>query len=368
MARSDRKGAMATSTYDETRAEAFAERMLDMLNSGALMVMASVGHRTGLFDALAETGAATSTELAGAAGLDERYVREWLGAMTAGRIVEIDPQTGRFTLPPEHAAWLTRAASPDNLAVEAQWITSLSTVEDDIVERFRHGGGVPYERYARFHEVMAEESAQTVLSVLFSHILPLVPGMTERLEEGATLLDLGCGRGRALVLLADRFPKSTFLGNDLSADAIAFATAQAAERGLENVRFEARDLSTFDADAEPDAFAYVTTFDAVHDQARPLALLRGIRRTIEPDGVYLMQDIQGSSHVHENIDHPGGPLLYMISCMHCMTVSLAQGGEGLGAMWGEQKARELLAEAGFDSVEVHLLEHDPFNAYFVVRP
>ena len=111
---------MATSTYDETRAEAFAERMLDMLNSGALMVMASVGHRAGLFDALAETGAATSTELAGAAGLDERYVREWLGAMAAGRIVEIDAQTGRFTLPPEHAAWLTRAASPDNLAVEAQ--------------------------------------------------------------------------------------------------------------------------------------------------------------------------------------------------------------------------------------------------------
>jgi 2-polyprenyl-3-methyl-5-hydroxy-6-metoxy-1,4-benzoquinol methylase len=359
---------MAATTYDETKAEAFAERMLDMLNGGALMVMASVGHRTGLFDALAETGPAASAELADAAGLDERYVREWLGAMTAGRIVEVDPQTSRFTLPPEHAAWLTRAASPDNLAVEAQWITSLSTVEDDIVERFRHGGGVPYERYARFHEVMAEESAQTVLSVLFSHILPLVPGMAERLEEGANLLDLGCGRGRALVVLAERFPRSTFLGYDLSADAIAFATAQAAERGLENVRFEARDLSTFDADAEREAFAYVTTFDAVHDQARPLALLRGIRRTIKPDGVYLMQDIQGSSHVHENVDHPGGPLLYMISCMHCMTVSLAQGGEGLGAMWGEQKARELLAEAGFGSVEVHLLEHDPFNAYFVVRP
>ena len=89
---------------------------------------------------------------------------------------------------------------------------------------------------------------------------------------------------------------------------------------------------------------------------------------LEPDGTYLMQDIQGSSHHHENIDHPGGPLLYMISCMHCMTVSLAQGGDGLGAMWGEQRARELLAEAGFASVDVHLLEHDPFNAYFVVRP
>jgi len=288
--------------------------------------------------------------------------------MTTGRIVELDPETGRYSLPAEHAAWLTRGASPDNLAVEAQWIPTLSIVEDDILECFRNGGGVPYERFARFHEVMAEESAQTVLSVLFSHILPLVPGMAERLEEGASLLDLGCGRGRALLLLAERFPASTFLGYDLSLDATAFASAQAAERGVANVRFEQRDLSTFDADADPEAFDYVTTFDAVHDQARPLAMLAGIRRTLRPDGVYLMQDIQGSSHVHENLDHPGAPLLYMISCMHCMTVSLAQGGDGLGAMWGEEKARELLAEAGFTTVDVHLLEHDPFNAYFVVRP
>jgi 2-polyprenyl-3-methyl-5-hydroxy-6-metoxy-1,4-benzoquinol methylase len=359
---------MVQTGYDETRAEAFAGRMLEMLNGGALMVMTSVGHRTGLFDALAELEGATSEELADAAGLDERYVREWLGAMTSGRIVELDADSGRYTLPPEHAAWLTRAAAPDNLAVEAQWITSLSTVEDDIVECFRSGGGVPYERYPRFHEVMAEESAQTVLSVLFSHILPLVPGMAERLEEGASLLDLGCGRGRALLLLAERFPASSFRGYDLSSDAIAYATTQARERGLENVTFEQRDLSTFDVDADPEAFDFVTTFDAVHDQARPLSLLKGIRRTVKPGGTYLMQDIQGSSHHHENLDHPGGPLLYMISTMHCMTVSLAQGGEGLGAMWGEEKARELLAEAGFSSVEVHLLEHDPFNAYFVVRP
>jgi SAM-dependent methyltransferase len=355
-------------TFDAERAEAFAGRMLDVLNDGALTVMISVGHRTGVLDALAELDGASSEELAEAAGLDERYVREWLAGMTAGRIVELDPASGRYSLPAEHAAWLTRAASPDNLAVEAQWITTLSAVEDDIIDCFRNGGGVSYERYARFHEVMAEESAQTVLSVLSSHILPLVPGMTERLGQGASLVDLGCGRGRALLMLAERFPNSIFQGYDLSRDAIAHAAEEAARSGLANVRFEQRDLSTFDVDAEPGAFSFVTTFDAVHDQARPLALLKGIRRTLAPDGTYLMQDIQGSSHVHENLDHPGGPLLYMISCMHCMTVSLAQGGDGLGAMWGEQKARELLAEAGFSSVDVHLLDHDPFNAYFVVRP
>ncbi|HLG09518.1 MAG TPA: class I SAM-dependent methyltransferase [Gaiellaceae bacterium] len=358
---------MAKTVYDAERAEEFAGRMLETLNNAALAVMVSVGHRTGLFDTLAEVGAVRSQELADAAGLDERYVREWLGTMTTGRVVEYEPATAQYRLPAEHASWLTRAASPDNLAVTAQWIPTLATVEDDIVECFREGGGVPYERFGRFHEVMAEESNQTVLSVLFTHILPLVPGAEERLEAGASLLDLGCGRGRALLMLAERFPNSRFHGYDLSTEAVSHASEQAEERGLENVHFEVRDLSTFDVEAEPESFELVTTFDAVHDQARPLALLRGIRRSLKADGVYLMQDIQGSSYVHENIDHPGGPLLYMISCMHCMTVSLAQGGDGLGAMWGEQKARELLAEAGFTAVDVHLLEHDPFNAYFVVR-
>jgi 2-polyprenyl-3-methyl-5-hydroxy-6-metoxy-1,4-benzoquinol methylase len=241
-------------------------------------------------------------------------------------------------------------------------------VEDDIVECFHRGGGVPYERFGRFHDVMAEESAQTVLSVLFTHILPLVSEIAEKLEAGISALDLGCGRGLALQMLADRYPASSFVGYDLSTEAVTHANEQAAERGLENIRFEARDLSTFDVDAEPESFEFVMTFDAVHDQARPLAMLKGIRRSLTADGVYLMQDIRGSSHVERNVDHPGAPLLYMISCMHCMTVSLAQGGDGLGAMWGEEKARELLAEAGFTSVAVHRLEHDVFNAYYVVRP
>ena len=359
---------MATPVYDQERAETFAGRVLETLNSGALAVMISVGHRTGLFDALAEVGEVTSAKLAKAAGLHERYVREWLAAMTTGRVVEYDPATQRYRLPAEHASWLTRAASPDNLAVTAQFIPLLATVEDEIVRSFREGGGVPYERFGRFHEVMAEDSGQTVLSVLFSHILPLVPGADERLEHGASLLDLGCGRGLALLALAEHFPRSRFVGFELSKEAIAYAREQATARRLENVEFAVRDLSTFDVDAAPAAFEFVTTFDAVHDQARPLALLRGIRRSLTADGVYLMQDIHGSSHVHENLDHPGGTLLYTISCMHCMTVSLAQGGEGLGTLWGEQKARELLAEAGFGSVEVHQLEHDPFNAYYVVRP
>jgi hypothetical protein len=112
----------------------------------------------------------------------------------------------------------------------------------------------------------------------------------------------------------------------------------------------------------------VTAFDAIHDQARPAAVLRGVRGAIRPGGVLLMQDIAGSSHVHKNMDHPIAPLLYTVSCMHCMTVSLAQGGDGLGAMWGEERAQKMLGEAGFGSIAVHRLAHDIQNCYYVCRP
>ena len=161
---------------DRAKAEAFAGRLLAALNDGALCLMVSVGHRTGLFDVMSQSLPATSEELARRANLQERYVREWLGAMVTARLVTIDPATDRFSLPAEHAAFLTRAARADNMAVFAQYVAIMGEVEDDIVECFRRGGGVPYERFGRFHEVMAEDSGQSVLSSLESHILPLVPG------------------------------------------------------------------------------------------------------------------------------------------------------------------------------------------------
>jgi ubiquinone/menaquinone biosynthesis C-methylase UbiE len=166
---------------------------------------------------------------------------------------------------------------------------------------------------------------------------------------------------------AELYPRSRFVGMDLSAEAITFARERAVGCGLDNIEFVAIDLSDFDQTAESDSFDFVTTFDAIHDQARPLNVLQGIKRTLKSDGVYLMQDISGTSHLHEDIDHPIGTLLYTISCMHCMTVSLAQGGEGLGAMWGEEKTREYLVKAGFRSIETNRLDHDIQNNWYVVR-
>lgn len=357
----------STPPFDTARAEAFAARFLGALNDGALCLMASLGHRAGLFDAMRGQPLMTSHELADRTGLEERYVREWLGAMATAGVVDVEADSSRFRLPDEHAASLTRAAASENMAVFAQYIAHLGTVEDDVLECFRSGGGVPYERYGRFHEIMAEDSGQSVMSSLEAHVIPLVPGLEERLASGIRVLDLGCGRGRILNRLAELYPQSRFAGIDLSEEAIAFARAEASASGLMNVSFVAADLSDFDEKSEPESFDLITTFDAVHDQARPLNLLKGIHRALAADGVYLMQDIHGSSFVHRNLDHPIGTFLYTISCLHCMTVSLAQGGEGLGAMWGEEKAREYLERAGFRSIETKRLAHDVQNNWYVVR-
>lgn len=353
---------MSSNGFDEHKAEAFAERMVDVLNEGAVAIMSSIGHRTGLFDAMSQIPPATSSQIAEAAELDERYVREWLDAMVVSQVVTYDPDTAQYALPPEHAAFLTRAATPDNIAMFAQYIPLLGLVEDQIVDCFRNGGGVPYSEFPRFVEVMAEDSGQTVVAAILDHILPLAPGLTEKLRAGINVLDVGCGSGRALNLMAGAFPNSRFIGYDFLEDNIAAALAQAEEEGLHNVTFELKDVATIRAREQYDL---ITAFDAIHDQAQPARVLDNIYRALKPGGVFLMQDIAGSSRVEQNMDLPLAPLLYTVSTMHCMTVSLAQNGKGLGTMWGKEKALEMLAEAGFSDVQVHQLEHDFQNYYYV---
>ncbi len=352
---------------DPDRMAAFEERLIYALNEGGMLQLISLGHRTGLLNRLADGVTVTSESVACDTKLDERYVREWLGGLTVAGVLEHEHESKTYRLPPEYGDLLSDRGE-SNLAVLSQFLPLLGTVEDDIVDCFRNGGGVPYSRYGRFHEIMAEDSGQTVLPALFDAILPLAPEITGRLQTGGMrALDLGCGRGRVLMKMAERYPASEFVGYDLSEDAIGWARDCAAERGLDNVYFEVRDLTDFDCTAEEDTFDFVTTFDAIHDQAQPLNVLKGVRCTLKPDGVYLAQEIHASSHHHHDREHPLGPMLYTISIMHCMTVSLAQGGEGLGTMWGRERARDYFARAGFDNVEVYQLPHDIQNDYWVLR-
>lgn len=349
-------------TLDEVKAGAFAGHMIDVLNNASIALMASIGHQAGLFDTMAVLPPGTSEQIAHAAALNERYVREWLAAMTTGRIVEYEPATGAYSLPAEHAACLTRAAGPGNLAAATQVIPLLAQVEERIIACFRNGGGVPYSAYPRFQRLMAEDSASIHDAALIDAILPLVPGLTEHLQEGIEVADIGCGSGHAINLMAKAFPTSRFTGYDFSEEGIRTARGEAHSLGLTNARFELRDVTALDLHQQ---FDLITAFDAIHDQAHPAQVLAGIAGALRPNGVFLMVDIRASSNLHENLDLPMAPFLYTASTLHCTTVSLALAGTGLGTMWGEQTARQMLADAGFSRVELAQVEGDIFNNYFI---
>jgi SAM-dependent methyltransferase len=353
-----------TPTFDHEQAEAFLGRVASIIDAAAIANMISIGHRLALFDTMAQMPPAGSREIAAKAGLSERYVREWLAVMTVGRIVTYDPLAATYHLPDAHAASLTRRGELGNMAVYGQFASLLGAVQDRVLECFRTGEGLHYHDYPDFHAIMAEDSGQTVTARLFDAILPLAHGMLDRLEAGIEVMDAGCGRGSALIAMAERFPRSRFLGYDLCKDAIAHADAEAAARGLDNIRFEARDLTGYD---EMSRFDLITTFDAVHDQKDPEGLLAALRRALRPNGIYLMQDIGGSARLENNMEFPMAALLYAISTTHCTPVSLGQGGEGLGTMWGWETAQDMLRRVGFRSVERDVLAHDPMNVWFVSR-
>jgi 2-polyprenyl-3-methyl-5-hydroxy-6-metoxy-1,4-benzoquinol methylase len=255
-----------------------------------------------------------------------------------------------------------RDAPLGNLAVYAQHVAILGAVQERVIECFETGTGTVYADYPCFHRIMAEDSAQTVTAALFDHILPLAGDIVERLHDGIDVLDAGCGRGGALLAMAQRFPASRFVGYDLCEDAITHASAAARAGALANVHFQVRDLTDY---RERERFDFITSFDAVHDQRDPQALIESLRGALRPGGVYLMQDIGGSAKLENNLDFPLAPLLYAVSCAHCTPISLGQGGAGLGTMWGWETAEAMLHAAGFREVRRHVLAHDPMNVWFV---
>jgi len=348
-----------TETTDE-----FVGRIVSAIDGASLALLLSIGHQTGLLDTMAGLSSATSAQIAEAAGLDERYVREWLGGMTTGHVVHYDPDSGTYSLPAHRAGVLTRAAGQHNLALAAMFIPLLGEVEQKIIDCFRQGGGLHYSEYPRFHMLMAEQSAAVYDNALVDVVLPLVDGLVERLRAGADVADLGCGSGHAINLMAQAFPASRFTGIDFSEEGLAAGRREAAERGLDNATFESHNLAELD---KVEAYDVITVFDAIHDQAHPARVLENIHRALRPGGVFLMADIQASSQLEDNVGVPMRTYLYTTSLMHCMTVSLALEGAGLGAAWGTQLASSMLKDAGFDDVQVVDIESDPINNYYIAR-
>lgn len=345
---------------DQAKADEFAGKLAGALNGAAIVAFGSVGQQTGLFDRMAAMPPSTSQELASEAGLEERYVREWLKGLTAAQVLEYDPVTERYALPPEHAAFLTRGAGADNFAHMMQYFPLMGRVEPQVVDAFRNGGGVGYDAYDNFAELQRDESAPMYDDMLVSTILRLAPGLTERLEAGIDVLDVGCGGGHAVNVMARAYPKSRFRGIDFGEEGIALAREESQKLGLSNATFEISDALDVMG-----SFDLVTAFDVIHDLAAPDKVLAAIAGALRDDGVFLMVDINASSNVEDNVEHAIGPTLYAFSLFHCMTVSLSQGGMGLGTAWGKQLAARMLKDAGFAVVETKEIEGDIFHAYYI---
>jgi SAM-dependent methyltransferase len=353
-----------TTTHNEldmARVEEFSERMFGLYRDGMVTMMIDLGHRTGLFSNAAE-GPATSEELAARAGLHERYVREWLGALVTAGIVSYDADSSSYELPPEHAACLA-GDGPFNLAPLAQVNTHLGQHLHQVARAFRHGGGVSYAEFRpEFTDVMDAASRGTFDTLLVDAWVPVVPGLGERLASGARLADVGCGTGHAIAVLAAAYPSSMFVGYDIAADAIDRARAEVDAEGLINARFEVEDVARFDVD-EP--FDVVMSIDAIHDQVDPSAVIGRIHAALRSGGTYVMVEPAASSQLEDNIANPLAPWIYGVSTLHCLTVSLAGGGAGLGTAWGEQRAREMLTAAGFGDISTRPAPGDPLDTIFV---
>ena len=250
----------------------------------------------------------------------------------------------------------TRAAGVDNLAAMTQFVPCSAPSSRTWCVASARAAACLTRAYPTFHRQLAEMTRDTVDATLIDGTLALVPGLREQLERGIDVADIGCGSGYAMNVLARAFPNSRFTGFDFSEEAIAAAAAQAEEWGLDNVALRGprrRPIS-----ARPTRSTRSPRSTRSTTRPLPTACCAASREALRPDGVYLCVDVAASSHVEDNIDHPLGPAIYTISTMHCMTVSLALDGAGLGAAWGEQTALAMLADAGFTSVTTEQVEGD----------
>ncbi len=356
---------------DMKKKAAFGNRMVDILNHGALNLALGIGYELEIFEAMEEEPDPVSArELARKTGLNPRYIKEWLGIMVTGGILDLhtdDEGKERYSLPLEHAAILTRNAGSENMGVYTQEIPLLTRIaQAAVVKDFKEGLGIPFSAYPRFQDFMGELSDAKHETVLVDQFLPQVDGgrLVEKLKTGIRVCDMGCGQGFALELMARAFPNSRFTGMDN--DGSSIDRARQREKGLSNLEFVQADAAVLVGDVEWEGrFDYITAFDAIHDQCRPLEALQGVRHLLADGGLFSMVDIDAQTTHKGNMDHPMGPFLYTVSLMHCMPQGLCDKGLGLGMMWGRQRAQALLAQAGFSRVSVCEMVHDPFNIHYL---
>ena len=291
--------------------------------------------------------------------------------MSTAGIVELslsENGENQYFLPQDRGDLLTRRAGNSNLGVYTQEIPLLTTCAmEAVIDGFTTGEGVTYDHYPKFQAFMSQLASAKHHQILIDKFLPSVDNglIVPRLEAGIQVCDLGCAEGVAVILMAKAFPKSRFIGLDISSEAIDEARRKACQQKIANLDFMVLDAAHLKRKRQlKGIFDYVIAFDAIHDQTQPLEVLRGVNHILSPDGRFSMVDIAANSNLADNLSHPMGPFLYTVSLMHCMPVGLVGGGTGLGMMWGREKAVEMLNDAGFWQVQVVEIPDDPFNLHF----
>lgn len=325
--------------------EAFLGQVVTDLGAAFSGVLVNAGRRLGLYRAMADLGACGAADLAAATGIRERYVREWLANQAAGGYVAYDPAAQAYSLPPAQAMVLAQEESPVFMAPAFEVAASFWLDEDRIVETFRSGEGLGW--HAHNHRLFCgtESFFRTGYRAnLVSAWLPALDGVVARLEQGGRVADIGCGHGASTILMAQAFPRSSFLGLDYHEASIATARQRAAEQGVTgNIAFAVQAATEFDGRG----FDLVCFMDCLHDLGDPVGALARCRQALNPGGKVLLVEPYAADRLEENLN-PIGRMYYAASAMACTPNSLSQPvGLGLGAQAGEARLREVAREAGF---------------------
>ena len=349
---------------DLEKAKEVAQTLVGDVGTVVHGALCYIGDRTGLFKAMAGAGPLTVEQLAGKTGLSARYVREWLGAMATARYVAYDAAANTYLLTPEYAAALADEDSPFFIGGYFQMAQAAVTVAPKVAEAFKTGKGVTQAEYpVSFFEAAERNSRTRYLHKLLRKWIPAMPQVVERLNSGGAGADVGCGGGRAAIMLAQAFPTARLFGYDIHAESIQRARRNAEAEGVaDRVSFDTLDGGQLPAGK----FDFVSTFDVIHDAVDPVGLMTAIRRSLMGDGTYLVQEVNVSDKLEENMK-PLGKMVYSVSTLYCMTTSLAHGGAGIGTAMGENKARELASAAGFKRF-TRLPIKDDFAVLYELRP
>lgn len=349
---------------DKERSTRFMLKLVGDVGTALAAGLLFVGDHSGLFKAMAGAGPLSADALAGRAKVPARYVEEWLAVMAGAGYVEHDPAADTFALPDEHAVFLTDSSSEYYLGGLFQGLPGLLAVTPRLVSAFKAGKGISFADFGADLPGSLEAMNRAVYeSRLVRSWLPAMPEVVARLQAGGRAVDVGCGTGVVPITLAKAFPAATVVGLDFDARSIDIARGYAREAGLETqVAFLAEPVEALPT--EP-GWDFVSTFDVIHDLPDPLGAMKRIRSALNEGGTYLMVEPKVAEQLEDNVQNPFARMLYGMSCLHCVPQSLAQGGPGLGACWGEGRARAMAHDAGFTSFD-RLEIRSPAMAFYAL--